>query len=126
MALRENRPVAIPQYDKSAFSGQGDRVPESQWETVNGDGDEKIQAVIFEGWCVGFRPLDDDSLKKKWEEAVLQRRGGQYDGQLAYVKLEDAKIINDALRNYNGLIEYVTGRNRIHCFHIDFFFWLTR
>jgi D-glycerate 3-kinase len=107
--LRENRPVSIPQYDKSAFSGQGDRVPESQWETVNdgGDDNKKIQAVILEGWCVGFRPLDDDTLKRKWENAVRQKETleDRYEGQLGHVKFEDVKTINEALRGYDDLTE---------------------
>lgn len=105
-SLRANQPTAIPQYDKSAFAGQGDRVPESQWEIVNKAGEgEKIKAVIFEGWCVGFRPLDDETLKQKWENAVKQREDttSKYDGRLGFVKLEDVKAINDALREYDVL-----------------------
>ena len=37
-SLAAEQPTAIPQYDKSAFSGQGDRVPESQWEVVKKEG----------------------------------------------------------------------------------------
>ncbi|KAL1876789.1 hypothetical protein Plec18167_005198 [Paecilomyces lecythidis] len=104
-SLRANKPTAIPQYDKSAFSGQGDRVPESQWEIVNGEGQEKIKVVIFEGWCVGFRPWDDVTLKEKWEAAVLQKDTGNYDGRLGHVKLEDVKTVNDALKRYDILTE---------------------
>ncbi|KAF5015487.1 hypothetical protein F66182_13168, partial [Fusarium sp. NRRL 66182] len=104
-SLRLNQPTAIPQYDKSAFAGQGDRVPESQWEVVNTEGKPRIKAVIFEGWCVGFRPLDDETLRQKWEDAVRQRQDAtsKYDGRLGYVKLEDVKAINDALREYDVL-----------------------
>lgn len=115
-SLRNNQPTAIPQYDKSAFSGQGDRVPEAQWHVVNNEGDEKIKAVIFEGWCVGFRPLDDDVLKAKWEDAVRQKedKASHYDGRLGHVKLEDVRAINDALKEYDGLT------NNLDAFiHID-------
>ncbi|CRG91246.1 putative kinase mug58 [Talaromyces islandicus] len=105
-SLRAGKPTAIPQYDKSAFSGQGDRVPQSQWEVCNKDEDEKIKVVIFEGWCVGFRPLDDGELKRKWENAVQQReKGDSYDGRLGYVKLQDVQAINDALRGYDKLTD---------------------
>jgi D-glycerate 3-kinase len=104
-ALRALRPVAIPQYDKSAFAGQGDRVPESKWEVVNSEGQEKIKAVIFEGWCVGFRPLDETTLPQKWEEAVHQKERGSYDGQLGHLKFEHVKTINDALKRYDVLTE---------------------
>ncbi|KAJ9263898.1 hypothetical protein DTO212C5_7430 [Paecilomyces variotii] len=103
--LKANKPTAIPQYDKSAFSGQGDRVPESQWEIVNGEGQEKIKLVIFEGWCVGFRPWDDVTLKEKWEAAVRQKDTGNYDGRLGYVKFEDVKTVNDALKRYDVLTD---------------------
>ncbi|KAJ9386370.1 hypothetical protein DTO063F5_3633 [Paecilomyces variotii] len=104
-SLKANKPTAIPQYDKSAFSGQGDRVPESQWEIVNGEGQEKIKLVIFEGWCVGFRPWDDVTLKEKWEAAVRQKDTGNYDGRLGYVKFEDVKTVNDALKRYDVLTD---------------------
>jgi D-glycerate 3-kinase len=105
-SLRANAPTAIPQYDKSAFSGQGDRVPEAKWEIVNREGEPKIKAVIFEGWCVGFRPLDEHTLTQKWEAAVRQREQQDgYDGRLGHVKLEDVKAVNDALKRYNNLTE---------------------
>lgn len=107
-SLCAGRPTAIPQYDKSAYSGQGDRVPESQWETVNGDGQDKIKVVIFEGWCVGFRALDEDVLREKWEAAVRQKDQGGYNGRLGYVKFEDVKAVNDALRKYDVLTEFVS------------------
>ncbi|KAI1102286.1 P-loop containing nucleoside triphosphate hydrolase protein [Jackrogersella minutella] len=65
-ALCKGEPVKVPQYDKSAHGGQGDRVPESQWETINGPGQPKTQAVIFEGWCVGFRHLNPGEMTHKW------------------------------------------------------------
>lgn len=102
-SLRAKQPTAIPKYDKAAFAGQGDRVPPSQWEVVNSEGEEKIRVVIFEGWCVGFRPVDDATLKEKWEAAVRQKEQGGYDGRLGYVKLEDVRTINEALKRYDVL-----------------------
>ncbi|KAJ5659250.1 hypothetical protein N7507_005701 [Penicillium longicatenatum] len=104
-SLAAEQPTAIPQYDKSAFSGQGDRVPESQWEVVNKEGQKKIKIVIFEGWCVGFRPWDDETLRSKWETAVRQKETGNYDGRLGHVKLEDVQAVNDALKRYNALTD---------------------
>ncbi|KAL1982790.1 hypothetical protein VTN96DRAFT_906 [Rasamsonia emersonii] len=104
-SLRAKQPTAIPKYDKSAFAGQGDRVPPSQWEVVNSEGEEKIRVVIFEGWCVGFRPVDEATLKEKWEAAVRQKEQGGYDGRLGYVKLEDVRTINEALKRYDVLTD---------------------
>ncbi|KAJ6084399.1 hypothetical protein N7486_011199 [Penicillium sp. IBT 16267x] len=104
-SLAAEQPTAIPQYDKSAFSGQGDRVPESQWEVVNKEGQKKIKVIIFEGWCVGFRPWDDETLRAKWETAVQQKETGSYEGRLGHVKLQDVQAINDALKRYNALTD---------------------
>ncbi|KAJ5338736.1 hypothetical protein N7541_010700 [Penicillium brevicompactum] len=101
-SLATESPTAIPQYDKSAFAGQGDRVPTAQWQVVN-EGDKKVKVVIFEGWCVGFRAWDDHTLRAKWEAAVRQKESGDYHGRLGHVQFEDVKAVNDALRQYDVL-----------------------
>lgn len=107
-SLAAERPTAIPQYDKSAFAGQGDRVPQSQWQVVNNDGQEKVKVVIFEGWCVGFRAWDEKTLHAKWEAAVQQKNSGDYQGRLGLVKFEDVQTVNSALKQYDALTEYVS------------------
>jgi D-glycerate 3-kinase len=107
-SLAAEQPTAIPQYDKSAFAGQGDRVPQSQWEVVNAEGQKKVKVVIFEGWCVGFRAWDEQTLLAKWEDAVRQKESGDYQGRLGHVQFEDVKTVNDALRQYDALTESVT------------------
>ncbi|CAG8908560.1 unnamed protein product [Penicillium egyptiacum] len=104
-SLAAERPTAIPQYDKSAFEGQGDRVPKAQWKVVNEAGQEKVKVVIFEGWCVGFRAWDDQTLRAKWEAAVHQKENGKYDGRLGHVNFEDVKAVNDALKRYDTLTD---------------------
>jgi D-glycerate 3-kinase len=106
-SLAAEQPTAIPQYDKSAFEGQGDRVPKAQWKVVNEEGQDKVKVVIFEGWCVGFRAWDDQTLRTKWEAAVRQKESGDYNGRLGHVKLEDVKAVNDALKKYDILTECV-------------------
>jgi D-glycerate 3-kinase len=108
-SLIAERPTAIPQYDKSAFEGQGDRVRTEQWKVVNEEGQEKVKVVIFEGWCVGFRAWDDHSLRAKWEAAVRQKETGEYNGRLGHVKFEDVKVVNDALKRYDILTKLVSG-----------------
>lgn len=46
--------IAIPRFDK----GTDDRKPRSQWDTL----DEPPSVIIFEGWCVGAPPLNEQSL----------------------------------------------------------------
>ncbi|KAL7627675.1 hypothetical protein AAE478_001868 [Parahypoxylon ruwenzoriense] len=91
-ALCNGQPVKIPQYDKSAYSGQGDRVPESRWETVNGPDQPKIRVVIFEGWCVGFRRLSPIEMSRKWNapSRTLRRH-----------TLDHLNFINDRLQDYD-------------------------
>ena len=52
--LERSPDVAIPRYDKSAFSGRGDRAPPSAWHVQK----EPADVVLFEGWMNGFGPLD--------------------------------------------------------------------
>ena len=65
--LEQGREVKIPQYDKSAYNGQGDRVSSLQWAIRNGPGQPRIQVVIFEGWCVGFRAISLEEIRAKQE-----------------------------------------------------------
>jgi D-glycerate 3-kinase len=53
--LRAGRPVKVPRYDKSAFQGQGDRLPEERWLAL----DPPVDLVFFEGWMLGFAPVSD-------------------------------------------------------------------
>ncbi|MGB5594053.1 MAG: glycerate kinase, partial [Crocosphaera sp.] len=45
------QPISIPRFDKSLWNGQGDRIAA---ETIN-----KADIVLFEGWFVGVRPIDE-------------------------------------------------------------------
>ncbi|GAW18894.1 hypothetical protein ANO14919_083770 [Xylariales sp. No.14919] len=65
-AILNNSATRVPQYDKSLFSGQGDRLPRASWPEVNTPGQPKVQVVIFEGWCVGFRPLSPAEVGVKY------------------------------------------------------------
>jgi len=102
-SLHAGLPTQIPQFDKSKFNGRGDRVDESEWETVNGDGENKIKLVVFEGWCVGFRALGEEGVRRKWEEAKTQLASGDYHGRLAHNRLEDLLFIDKALAQYDVL-----------------------
>ncbi|KAL8337964.1 hypothetical protein RB598_006717 [Gaeumannomyces tritici] len=97
-AIREGRPTKVPAYDKAAFNGLGDRVPESQWQTVNdsASGDPPVQVVIVEGWCVGFRALPDAEVEARW------RAGGARTLHLH--RLEHLRLVNDCLRRYDAAL----------------------
>ncbi|GAB7362940.1 hypothetical protein MBLNU230_g3237t1 [Neophaeotheca triangularis] len=106
-ALASRRPnIKIPSYDKAAFSGQGDRRPEAEWETVNRDGQPPVEVIIFEGWCVGFRALSDEQVERKWQSAKAElERDNLYEGQLGRLQLDHVKSVNNALRAYDGITD---------------------
>ena len=93
-ALKEGREVKVPSYDKSAYNGQGDRVPSEKWRTVNAPGEDKVKVVIFEGWCVGFRALAPEEVEaKRREESVTLKRH----------RVEDLLFVNEKLGAYEVL-----------------------
>jgi D-glycerate 3-kinase len=96
-ALRNSETTQIPQYDKSAFSGQGDRVPSSQWVTVNQLSTPPIRVIIFEGWCVGFRALPAPAVTQKQIEASLLST----KTTLPSHRLEDLQFVNEKLKEYD-------------------------
>ncbi|KAF2180496.1 hypothetical protein K469DRAFT_729757 [Zopfia rhizophila CBS 207.26] len=80
----------------------GDRAHES--EEVNKPGEPTIDVVVFEGWCVGFRPLSDAEVEKKWTEA---REEKLWETQLAKHRLRDLLFVNDALEGYSSLHAFI-------------------
>ncbi|RYP46313.1 hypothetical protein DL769_011403 [Monosporascus sp. CRB-8-3] len=95
-ALCNGEPAKVPQYDKSAYSGRGDRVPESSWAMVNGPGQRRVQVVIFEGWCVGFRRLSPSELADKWNapSRTLKRHS-----------LDHLSLVNERLWDYDVITD---------------------
>jgi D-glycerate 3-kinase len=96
IALKNGTPVKIPQYDKSAYSGQGDRVPSSQWEEVNRPGHPKVQVIIFEGWSVGFRALVPEEVERRQAASRTQS-----SATLWKHRLEDLLFVNEKLTEYD-------------------------
>ncbi|OAA81375.1 Signal recognition particle, SRP54 subunit, GTPase [Akanthomyces lecanii RCEF 1005] len=92
--LMQGQPTKLPQYDKAAFQGQGDRLPESAWLPVNQPGQPRIDVLMLEGWSVGFRPLSDGEVERRWKASsrTLQSH-----------KLEHLFFVNQNLRAYDAL-----------------------
>ncbi|KUI68272.1 putative kinase mug58 [Cytospora mali] len=95
-SLCEGQPTHIPQYDKSAFSGWGDRVPASAWIPVNQPGQPRVQVVLLEGWCVGFRGISQQEVEAKWKAPSRT---------LHMHKLEDLSFVNDQLKEYDVITD---------------------
>lgn len=105
-AIANRKPnIKVPSYDKSAFSGAGDRLPVSDWETCNREGQPPVEVVIFEGWCVGFRALSDDQVEQKWKAAVqlYEAQGEAYEGRLGRLQLDSVTFVNNKLREYDQM-----------------------
>ncbi|KAJ2707971.1 hypothetical protein FB645_000321 [Coemansia sp. IMI 203386] len=60
LSLLQGQETKLPKYDKSLNSGYGDQLPVDQWPVVN----LPVDVVLFEGWCLGFRPLDTYEFEK--------------------------------------------------------------
>ncbi|KAJ2988472.1 hypothetical protein NUW58_g3959 [Xylaria curta] len=107
--LHSGKDVALPSFDKSSFNGEGDRVPENEWQKVSQD--PPLDVIIFEGWCVGFLSLSDADLQAKWSVARDSIISSNTDGgkeHLAFQlevlgthSFEDVKLLNDNLKRYN-------------------------
>lgn len=67
-----------------------------------------MEVIVFEGWCVGFRPLSDDDVSKKWKAAKEQyaQQGDAYQGQLGKQNLESVLFVNAKLREYDALTDH--------------------
>ena len=89
--------VNLPVFDKSRFSGEGDRA--SEVVVVS----PPVDIVIFEGWCVGFYPLTREALDAKWESVqagIEVRQDGIIWRAMDGVRKEDLEAVNEALRKY--------------------------
>lgn len=103
--LRDGKETKIPSYDKSAYNGQGDRIPECNWKVANQKGQPVTKVVILEGWCVGFRAVSRPELERKWTKTVKQREQGVYHGRLGWNKRADVEFVNEALKGYDELTD---------------------
>ncbi|KAI0479450.1 P-loop containing nucleoside triphosphate hydrolase protein [Xylariaceae sp. FL0804] len=120
-ALCAGLPVRVPQYDKSAHAGQGDRVPEAQWAEVNGPGQRRVQVVVIEGWCVGFRRRPAAEVAAARERAIATEATATADAsgsgsgsgdslgssattQLGRHRPEHLQLVNAALGAYDAAV----------------------
>lgn len=88
--LKHHQPVDIPIYDKSCFSGEGDR---SGYKKV----DKPVDVVIFEGWFNGFQPLSEDVLKLRYLTADFDV------STLPKHKMYHLQQVNENLRSYQQI-----------------------
>ncbi|KAL0562049.1 hypothetical protein IC582_002498 [Cucumis melo] len=85
--------MKLPRYDKSAFSGRGDRADPSTWPEVEGP----LTVVLFEGWMLGFKPLPTEAVTAvdPQLETVNNNMKVYYDAWDKYIKAWIVIKIND-------------------------------
>jgi D-glycerate 3-kinase len=91
--------VKVPSFDKSQFNGEGERVPEHQWEVVA----TPVDVVVFEGWCVGFQPISLQQIQERRGAAATDCIGDsstEPTHTLHRHSLEDLEKINQSLKRY--------------------------
>ncbi|CAN6643464.1 probable ATP-dependent kinase Tda10p [Trichomonascus vanleenenianus] len=89
-ALKRQQKTAVPQYDKSAFQGQGDRAPQAEFVEAL----PPVDVVLLEGWCVGFKQLPEEVVRAKWNAS---------DGTLKEHSLADVLEVNRRLGEYTQI-----------------------
>ena len=93
--------ILLPVYDKSLHKGQGDRKSKGEWRSINvSDKSNPIKVVIFEGWSVGFRPLDLSILSAQHKSAT--NSPSSLTNQLGAHSLQSVIDINNALVDYDN------------------------
>ena len=97
--------VKLPQFDKSLFSGEGDRIPLDDDRVIVVEQPPPLDIVIFEGWCVGFHPISEDALLCRWNDAWKLERKKLGMGEEVGTP-EEVKMINHKLKDYLRLWEF--------------------
>lgn len=104
--LEQGKPTSIPVYDKSRFNGQGDRMDPKTWIRVNEAGTPKLKVIIFEGWCVGFRALEDAEVEIQWRaSAELHKTDPNFVSTLWQHDLAHLVFVNSQLRSYDTITD---------------------
>ncbi|XP_023549187.1 D-glycerate 3-kinase, chloroplastic isoform X2 [Cucurbita pepo subsp. pepo] len=100
---KEGLKMKIPRYDKSAFSGRGDRADPSTWPEVEGP----LTVVLFEGWMLGFKPLSTEAVTAvdPQLETVNNNMKAYYNAWDKYIKAWIVIKINDPSCVYNWRLQ---------------------
>ncbi|KAJ5989573.1 hypothetical protein N7481_004783 [Penicillium waksmanii] len=92
----------IPSFDKSLFKGEGGRASEEKWHRIPAE--TTIDVIVFEGWCVGFSPLDEVDVQRRWGETAENGDSVKYPTEtLREHSVENLLRVNENLRQYYDL-----------------------
>ncbi|KAJ3016289.1 UNVERIFIED_CONTAM: hypothetical protein HDU68_012284 [Siphonaria sp. JEL0065] len=93
LTTNTTKTTKIPKYEKALNSGRGDRLNETEWT----DAELPIDIILFEGWCLGFKPvLDQKTIKMR----VLDSRFGP---DFAKFTLENLLVVQNHLAKLDVL-----------------------
>jgi D-glycerate 3-kinase len=95
-SLLAGNPTPIPSYDKSKYDGHGDRIPSSEWDIAQ----PPFEVILFEGWCVGFQAIPSSVVAVKQSTST-------HPGTLSHHTLEDLQFVNEKLKGYSQLWDYL-------------------
>ncbi|XP_031101602.1 D-glycerate 3-kinase, chloroplastic [Ipomoea triloba] len=100
---KEGTKMKLPRYDKSAYSGRGDRADPSTWPEIEGP----LTVVLFEGWMLGFKPLPSEVVKAvdPQLETVNKNLEAYYDAWDKFVKSWIVIKIQDPTCVYNWRLQ---------------------
>ena len=98
--------VKLPQFDKSKFAGEGDRLPLDDDRVIVVEQPPPLDVVILEGWCVGFHPISEEALLGRWDGVWKLERNKLGLREEEVCTLEDVKAINHTLKDYLRLWTY--------------------
>lgn len=114
--------LRVPFFDKSQFNGEGDRAAGEDWKRVSRT--EPIDVLVFEGWCVGFQALSEETLHRKWLGAsnVDYHEPTERAPEYAIVTLpehplEHLRALNDNLKRYN--VTFMGPQHFDYVVHLD-------
>lgn len=110
-SLNNGHEVLIPSFDKSKFNGEGGRTRTESWDCIPPS--TNIDIVVFEGWCVGFQPLEDMDLRQRWEKALQKECTSVYPTET--LKDHAVEHLLEANWNLRGYCDHFMGPQ-----HLDF------
>lgn len=92
--------VDLPSFDKSLFDGEGDRAPVGSGQSIK----PPVDVVIVEGWCMGFYPLEDKELERRYNEVNRAPNDSSVLPDIPsifeLVSLDDLRTVNAYLKEY--------------------------
>ncbi|KAI9626673.1 hypothetical protein KEM48_010268 [Puccinia striiformis f. sp. tritici PST-130] len=97
--VNETKEVLLPVYDKSAHHGLGDR---TEFNKLSLPAEHVIRLVIFEGWMLGFVPLDPLQLRRTYDH--LLELDPPSDTFITQFSVHELLTINLNLSAYHQLI----------------------